>query len=1668
MVSTPLNPERVVASSAGAGIYTVISNDSAQLSDSLRLLAPEMHIALDRLLAHFSPAIDNAVSPPGCSEELAQLCNQLDELINMLRVVDAQAAVQLLSRLRALLVHCAQHSDPAELQLSSSQAGAAVTALWSLHDYLDDLHDRSGDTDIFDPTLFQGWRLVCLQLPVDASDADGDSPQACDLEAILQALQTINSRLVAQQSPFTPALASWQTTLQVFVTRIIDGLLPLDRHAVTLLEMPHGPLIKDRIEALQRRADWSPSLALVHAPESPLMVRLMMQVDEMQAAWGRFVTATPVDQRAVPALQWMASILVAADLARRIWPRLREPGLSGLLRSLGQLAGGVDPAALREDCEREFSNCQIFLEECLRRRAHLDDDFIQQSDCIVEHLAGVLHGDVLDAPFPWFSRELRASMTRHMSGVLERDIRDALTKVERGLEWFWSGQTDVPGPVNPPVIAAADDWPVESQRSLTTLLTDIHAELGRLESLCGAHPAREWGILATTLRERIARNLAATLSSTADEGGARQDRTDTARAVMVRDIVRFDQQLQQAMRSPPNRWRRPRPADMALAAGIRHALTQGDLNAPPVLAADGPTPDAAAVAMLQDDFGGSWQPHPPDDEMLQVFVGEARSLLRESHDILVAGATVMAQPEPLSNIRRCFHTIKGSGRMVGLTALSDAAYAIEKLLSACVARAQLQEPLPRPEAVAGLLQSAHRLFVAWIDEFGRKNGSSRQAPALVALCQRLMVSLNPPPEAPDDVALVSPDDQAEQVGDPDQQLRQIYLEEATGLFKTLRQHGSSWRAKANSGLLSGAPVLYLRAMHTLRGCSAAAGFDGMRDMAAAVDELIGHLQQFGLGLNAAQLTIVESALARMQEMQQHYAAGAEPAADPPALQALHDLQHSLLAPGPAVPAVAPVPVPAAVSMPAAAAAAPATMVHETPMQEVHGLQDEIDLELLPVFLEEGAHLMALVGEGLHRFQRQPDDDTVLAEVLRPLHTVKGNARMAGALQLGHRIHELESGVQRLLRNSHDSDALDVLLAIYDDALQRFSTLEQLGAAAQPVSDGVRRLAEPMVRIKVSLLDTLLNQIGEVSIARSQLENEVVQLRRHAHDLDDNIGKLSAQLRDVAIQAEIRIEASYRNQDGTHFDPLELDRYTHLQELTRMMDESVNDVASLQKLLADSAATTQNGLQRQARLTRDLQRELMYARMIKFKSVEPRLRHLVWQLARETGKALELVCSGGEVELDRGILEKMIGPFEHLLRNAAVHGIEAPAQRAAAGKPATGRLRIQALQEGSEATIRIDDDGIGLDLAAIRAKALAANLLSAAQLDDDARVIEMIFEPGLSTSSSVSALAGRGVGMDVVRSEVTALGGRVVVQSQAGAGARFTMHLPLSLAVKQVCLLRLGLQSYAIPSMLIEKVVQLRGQHMRQALASGEMEEGGRSVALHALAALLDEPVDPNRPVPDSVYVLFVKSGSDLVAIMVDHVSGNREVVSKPLGPQLDTLAGVVGATVMGNGEIVLILNPLLLERRSGYRRQHGAVLAQPGRVRQCTIMVIDDSLTVRKVMQRLLTREGYKVVTATDGYDAIRQLHGVTPDVFLVDIEMPRMDGFTLVRHLRDNEATRTRPIIMITSRTGAKHRERAMELGVNHYLGKPYQDQQLLSLLATYTSAPDQLPPDDFSDVLY
>jgi chemosensory pili system protein ChpA (sensor histidine kinase/response regulator) len=349
---------------------------------------------------------------------------------------------------------------------------------------------------------------------------------------------------------------------------------------------------------------------------------------------------------------------------------------------------------------------------------------------------------------------------------------------------------------------------------------------------------------------------------------------------------------------------------------------------------------------------------------------------------------------------------------------------------------------------------------------------------------------------------------------------------------------------------------------------------------------------------------------------------------------------------------------------------------------------------------------------------------------------------------------------------------------------------------------------------------------------------------------------------------------------------------------------------------------------QSRLTRELQRDLMRVRMVPFASLSERLFRVARQTAKETDKRVNLDIRGGGVEIDRGVLERMAAPFEHLLRNAIVHGIEPREQRVAAGKPETGELLVQVSQQGNEVEIRFADDGAGLDLARIRAKAASLGLLADGEEVSDADAAELVFEPGFSTADTLTELAGRGVGMDVVRSEARALGGRVDVDTTPGRGAAFAIHLPLTLAVTQVVLVASGPRTHALPAVLVEQVLQVREADLRSAEDAGAINVHGESIPLHYLPALLHEPggAGGQRSSP----VLVLRSGNTRIAVRVDEVLGNREVVIKNIGPQLARMPGIAGATVLGSGEIVLILDPVQLAgqgarpRRPNLRRHRRA------------------------------------------------------------------------------------------------------------------------------------------------
>ena len=731
------------------------------------------------------------------------------------------------------------------------------------------------------------------------------------------------------------------------------------------------------------------------------------------------------------------------------------------------------------------------------------------------------------------------------------------------------------------------------------------------------------------------------------------------------------------------------------------------------------------------------------------------------------------------------------------------------------------------------------------------------------------------------------------------------------------------------------------------------------------------------------------------------------------------------------------------------------------------IEDDLDPQLLPVFLEEAQELAPQIGEMLRTWRREPENWDLAAALQRVLHTFKGGARMAGVMSVGELTHHMEARVESTLElKSAPAQFFDDLEASLDRVGFLLERLQHAGEApreagvpepgaevvpsAAPSAAKLREVLPPraLLRVQADTLEKLVNRAGEVAIARSRIETEVRVLKDALTDLTDNVARLRGQLREIEIQAESQMQARVREveEKSRTFDPLEFDRFTRFQELTRMMAESVNDVSTLYQTITRAVDGTEAALSAQGRLNRELQQDLMRVRMVPVGSISDRLHRIVRQTAKELDKRANLDIRGGNVELDRSVLERMTGPLEHVLRNAVTHGIERPDGRLERGKPEFGEIRLDARQEGNEVVLAISDDGGGLDLEGIRAQAVERGLMVPGEPMEDRHLGDLIFLPGFSTAAEVTEVAGRGVGMDVVREEVRALGGRIDVDSVAGQGVTFTIRLPLTTAVTQAVLVKSGARTYALPAVMVEQVRQLRPEQLEKVRAQGRVDWAGRSYPFAYLAHLLGETGVPSEEAKRRAPVVLARLGAETVALLVDAILGNQEVVVKHLGPQLARVPGVAGATVLGTGEIVLILNPMPLLKRPRAVDAMPAGPAQSPREARPAVMVVDDSLTVRKITGRLLTREGYDVLTAKDGVEALEMLSDVVPDAMLVDIEMPRMDGFDLTRNVRADPRLRHVPIIMITSRTADKHRAYALEVGVDVFLGKPYREDELLA----------------------
>ncbi len=1233
-----------------------------------------------------------------------------------------------------------------------------------------------------------------------------------------------------------------------------------------------------------------------------------------------------------------------------------------------------------------------------------------------------------------------------------------------------------------------------------------------------------------------------------------------------------------------------------------------------------------------------------DSELLEIFLEEAGEVVATIRAQLGVLRGNLHDAEALVTMRRGYHTLKGSGRMVGLTDLGDVAWNCEQVFNKW-----LKDEQPASPRLLDFVVYTSNAFSSWVDALKANSAAQVDGADIARMAESLKnisageVTPVDEPTAAAEPALVPPGVEADETGLVDElpgqivfvtispdvisteaaaqhpaelaepppvepyaaepemapepadirvgpivvphALFNIYLGEAAQHIATLDNEITALETR---------PMLpvsheFMRAAHTLNSSSRTTNFDMIADVAAALEKWAQDAIEFTPSLDLHRLNVMRQAVDALSSMVMGLHTHELPTARTDVVRELAGLREALklakraestsinvpiLSTDSRVTPAAPVKVndsppelpsniPAdkshvlvmfdALTADSATsgtgtagvidefkrAPAPIEPVFESG-KEKRRIEDDIDSDLLPIFLVEAKEIVPQVGDGMRAWRAVPADHTPVIELARHFHTLKGSARMAGLMRLGELAHVIETKMIVMDGQATPAtamfDDIDENLDRFTGALDRLEAGEQLGtlidipvvdvfehqkdkpatlaimaAAAQAVRDEAApdgRERQSLLRVNANIIDRFVNEAGELSIARSRIDQEMLTFKQSLIDLTENISRMKAQLREVEIQSESQIQSRIKEAEerGAAFDPLEFDRFSRTQELTRFMAESLNDVITLQLSLQKNLDETAAALLQQARLNRDLQHGLMSVRLVPLGNLQDRFYRVVRQTAKDLHKKANLEFRGVRVEIDRSVLEKITPPFEHLLRNAVAHGIEIPVDRVNQGKSEIGEITIDAQQVGNEVVLTLSDDGAGLNFARIREKAVEQGLLSANAEVSEAQLTQYIFLAGFSTADEVTQVSGRGVGMDVVRNEIASLGGRIDIASTAGRGTVFTIALPLTLAVTQAVIVVVGDVQYAIPSVMVEQVQEYKGKRYEPLLAMNEIDWKGNKYPLRSMADLLG--AKPTISAQRKALVILAKSGQQRTAVQVDQIIGNREIVVKSIGPQLARLIGVAGATVTGSGQIILIINPVQLHFRETAavsvenvvsRQQEKFAPAFPGlragsagaeaatsisppqpaelmkvpslgeAIAAATpagdapaaallmrtvplVMVVDDSLTVRKITSRMLTREGFEVATAKDGVDGLQQLQDIEPDIILLDIEMPRMDGFEFARNVRADAKTKGIPIIMITSRTADKHRNRAVELGVNEYMGKPYQEEQLLVLIRHYT----------------
>jgi len=606
----------------------------------------------------------------------------------------------------------------------------------------------------------------------------------------------------------------------------------------------------------------------------------------------------------------------------------------------------------------------------------------------------------------------------------------------------------------------------------------------------------------------------------------------------------------------------------------------------------------------------------------------------------------------------------------------------------------------------------------------------------------------------------------------------------------------------------------------------------------------------------------------------------------------------------------------------------------------------------------------------------------------------------------------------------------------------------------PVAPAAEIEQQATLRVPVSTVDELFRLVGEMTTLIARLESKVSNLTGHTKSLIEHNLLVQQKVVDIEKLVMVRGLTLARSEaagDGS-FDPLEMDRYTELHGATRSLVEVTTDARELTDSLEANVSNLRLDVSQQANINKDLQYQVVATRLAPVSVLSARLMRNVRQTCQQTGKQAELVITGGEIQVDGDVINKLADPLLHLLRNAVDHGIELPGERVAAGKLSVGRIDLAFSRQGSGIVVLIKDDGKGLDFERIRKKAIDQNLIRADQSLSHSELARLVLLPGFSTRDQVSEISGRGVGMDVVASRLANIKGTVELSSVPGQGCEVVLRFQASLVTQHTLLVEAGKQIFAIPIHFIKEAfpagfgkISLSGENEWE-LGEWQFTIRDTSYPIHDLAPLTGYPsLPPSVESYAAMPKVLIHTREGAVAILVDRLVDSRSVMVKNMGRYLPRVHGVSGVTLLGDGTVVPLLNITELMAAPVEVTAAAAELAATARLRTRRILVVDDSLSVRKGLVQLLQDAGFEVKGAGDGMDAIRVLQNFKPHLVCTDMEMPNMNGLELTQHLRLEEDTRHLPVIMITSRSMEKHRKQAESAGVDVYMTKPYTDAELL-----------------------